>query len=100
MAITTTPAPAGYGDIDNTPTAIYTGACTAFYIKVSSSSSESLLVNIPDLHGTEYFRLEANDAFWGKCLTSAGPQVVTQVNVKSASATDATFSWAVAAAGS
>jgi len=99
MALTTTPASAGYGTLDNTETTIFSDACMSFWIKVASTSAEALLVQVTTLHGTNYFKLEAGDPFIARDSTLSGTDTLTTVKVKSASATEATFSWAVAASG-
>ena len=81
---------AGTGTVDTTGSDILglSDGVAAVSVRCLSTSSDSLLVNIPSIHGSSYMLLEAGQSEWFR----AGNDIITTVNAK-ASASTATLSW-------
>lgn len=86
---------AGYGTVDEVSTEILNTGGTSVWIKCRSSSSNSLLVNIPLIHGSDtWLILEAGDTFIGRF----GYYATMVVNAKALdNSNEASLSWGLSA---
>lgn len=85
---------AGYGTVDETSTETLNASATSVWVKCLVSSANSLYVNIPLLHGTDWLLLEPGDTFIGRF----GYLVTVVVNTKALdSSAVATLSWGISA---
>jgi hypothetical protein len=84
---------AGTGTVDSTGSDILgiSNGVTAVSVRCLSTSADTLLVNVPAIHGSAYMLLETGQSEWFR----SGHANITTVNAKASSGT-ATLSWGVA----
>jgi hypothetical protein len=86
---------AGVGVIDEVSVALMSSTASAVRIKCLTSSDNSVLINVPLLHGAKWLQLEPTDEFYGRYGTGSQTMVINAKALDNSN--DASVSWGIAA---